>query len=41
MQQVGKWLQITLCASFVVLLVAAFALYFVSDYQIIVGQWGP
>lgn len=41
MQQIGKWFQITVCASFVLLLVAAFALYFVSDYRIVIGQWGP
>ncbi len=41
MQSDGKWIGITLRTLFVLTLVAAAGLYFVSDHRIIVGLWGP
>lgn len=41
MQGFGRWFEIALGASFLLLQVAAVGLYFMSGHRIIVGQWGP
>lgn len=41
MRKLGKWFGITLCALFVLTLVAAAGVYFLSDHRILVGQYGP